>query len=398
MGRMRMTLLLLLATILAACGGATQTAAPAATDAAPAATDAAAPTSAAAAPTSASGGDAMAVDKSKLSAELHWYNWTDYVDPGVIADFEKEYGVKVIIDLYDANEDMIAKVRAGGSGYDIVTPSDYAVETMWRSDLLAPLDKTMLSNLTHNDPQLLSKYFDDGNKYSVPYMYGISGIAYSKKSFPNGIDSWAALFDPAQLEKYKNQVSMLDDERETPGAALRYAGTSLNSTDAADQAKAKALLLAQKPFLAAYNSSDVNRKLASGEYVIAHAWSGMAMQARNGLGEDFQGNPDIEFVMPKEGGMIWMDNMAVLKDSPNAYTAHVFMNFMMRPEIAARNASYIGYLNPNKDGLPLMDQKVRDLYAAGFAPDAEMYKRLEWAVRNETTSVFTDLWTAIKGQ
>lgn len=131
---------------------------------------------------------------------------------------------------------------------------------------------------------------------------------------------------------------------------------------------------------------------------MAHAWSGMAMQARNGLGEEFDGNPDIEFVMPKEGGMIWMDNMAILADSPNQYTAHIFINFMLRPEIAARNTEYVGYLTPIPDAVPMLSQEVKDLYAQGFAPDEEMYQRLEWAVRNETTTAFTDLWTAVKGE
>jgi spermidine/putrescine transport system substrate-binding protein len=380
--------LTLLLPILSACGGST----------------ASAPTSAPAAPatTADSSGGATAsgdtVDKSKLAKELFFYNWSDYIDPAILTDFEKEYGVKVTMDTYTSNEDMIAKVRAGNSGYDIVVPSDYAVTTMATEGLIISLDKGMLSNLSHIDPTLLDQYFDKGNAYSVPYMYGISGIAYNKKDFPNGVDSWSALFDPAQAAKYKGKFSMLDDQREAPGAALKYLGKSLNDTDATDLKAAEDLLIAQKPFLASYNSSDVNRKLASGEYVIAHAWSGMAMQAHNGLGSDFSGNPDITFAMPKEGGMIWMDNMAILKDSPNAYTAHVFLNFLMRPEIAARNAEYIGYLLPNKDGVALLPQSIKDLYAAGFAPNPEMMKRLEWAVRNEKTDAFNDLWTVVKGE
>ena len=343
-------------------------------------------------------GDELQVDRSRLSRELRFFNWTDYIDPSILEDFEKEYGVKVIVDLFDANEDMLAKVRAGRSGYDIVTPSDYAVEIMWRDGLIAKLDKSLLPNLKHIDPDLLDKYFDPGNVYSVPYMYGITGIAYNRSFFPNGVDSWAALFDTAQIEKYRGQFSMLDDERETPGAALRFLGYSLNETSPEALKKAQDLLIAQKPYLAGYNSSDVNRKLASGEYVIAHAWSGSALQARNGLGDEFSGNPDIAFVIPKEGGMIWMDNMVILADSPNSYTAHVFMNFLMRPDIAARNAEYIGYLSPNVDGIKLLPQEIIDLYNEGFAPNDEVMKRLEWAVRNDQTAAFTDLWTAVKGE
>jgi spermidine/putrescine transport system substrate-binding protein len=378
---LRSMVLMMVVLMVVACGGAPAAPAPVATDA-----------------TTAPAASSDGVDKTKLAAELHVYNWTDYIDPALLTAFEAEYGVTVIVDNYDQNEDMIAKVQAGGSGYDIVVPSDYAVEIMWRAGLLQELDKSLLTNIVHNEPTLLNKYFDEGNKYSLPYMYGITGIAYNKKTFPTAPDSWATVFDVANAEKYQGQFSMLDDEREVPGSALRYLGFSLNETDPAAMQKVQEMLIAQKPFLAAYNSSDVNRKLSSGEYVMAQAWSGQAMQARNGLGEEFAGNPDIGFVIPKEGGMIWMDNMTILKDSPNAYTAHVFMNYMMRPEVAAQNTSYIGYLPPNKDAIPLMDQTVRDLYAEGFAPDAEVMKRLEWAIRSEKTMIFGDVWTAVKGE
>jgi spermidine/putrescine transport system substrate-binding protein len=338
------------------------------------------------------------VDRSKLSAELYFYNWTDYIDPAILDDFEAEYGVKIIQDNFDANEDMIAKVRAGGSGYDIASPSDYAVETMWREGLLQELDKSMIPNMVHIDEGLMNKYFDEGNKYSVPYMYGITGIAYNKSIISGTPDSWSLLFDLATAEQYKGQFSMLDDEREVPGAALKYFGYSLNETNPEAMQKVQDLLIAQKNLVAAYNSSDVNRKLASGEYVLAHAWSGQAMQARNGLGDEFAGNDDIGFFIPKEGGMIWMDNLVVLKDSPNAYTAHVIINYLLRPDVAAKNTDYIGYLTPNKDAIELLDPTVRALYAEGFSPDAEVIKRLEWAVRNESTAVFSDVWTAVKGE
>lgn len=355
-----------------------------------------------AAETDSSGGAAApaadGVDRERLSSELYFYNWSDYIDPAILEQFEAEYGVTVIYDTYDSNEDMIAKVRAGNSGYDIVVPSDYAVQIVAVEDLALPIDKALLPNLTHADPGYLGIYFDPENTYSVPYMVGLTGIAYNAASFPDGVDSWAALFDAAQLPAIQGKFSMLEDERETPGAALKFLGQSLNSTDPAMLQQAQDLLIAQKPFLSAYNSADVNRKLASGEYVIAHAWSGTAMQARNGLGEEFSGNPDINFVIPKEGGTIWMDNLVILKDSPNAYTAHVFINFLMQPEIAAQNAEYIGYITPVKDAVPLLSQEVRDLYAAGFAPDEAMLERLEWIERSEETVAFTDLWTAVKGE
>ena len=425
MARIRLMALLLIAMlVVTACGGSstaqpaaapaggatnapaaepTATAAPAAAPAAEQPTAAAeqptaAPAATAAEPSTAAPAAELQVDKSKLSKELHFYNWTDYIDPDILTAFEQEYGVKVVMDLYDANEDMIAKVRSGNSGYDIVVPSDYAVDTMIQEKLLAPLDKARLPNMPNNKKQNLDLYYDKGNTYSLPYFFGISGLAYNKSKITTAPDSWAALFDPAQIEKYKGEFSMLDDQRETPGAALKYIGKSLNDTDPADLKQVEDILKAQKPFLAAYNSSDVNRKLASGEYVIAHAWSGQALQARNGLGSDFAGNPDIVFVMPKEGGMIWQDNLAILADSPNIYTAHVFINYLMGADVAAKNAEYVGYLTPNEAGAAKLSPEIQALYKEGFAPDEEMYKRLEWAVRNDKTTAFDELWTALKGE
>lgn len=416
MARIRLMALLLLAMlVVTACGGsstAQPTAAPAggATNApaaeqptvalAPTAAPAAAqPTAAPAAePAPAAPAAELQVDKSKLSKELHFYNWTDYIDPDILTAFEQEYGVKVVMDLYDANEDMIAKVRSGNSGYDIVVPSDYAVDTMIQEKLLVSLDKALLPNIANLKKQNIDLYYDKGNTYSLPYFFGISGLAYNKSKITTAPDSWSALFDPAQIEKYKGEFSMLDDQRETPGAALKYLGKSLNDTDPADLKQVEDILKAQKPFLAAYNSSDVNRKLASGEYVIAHCWSGAALQARNGLGSDFEGNPDIVFVMPKEGGMIWQDNLAILADSPNSYTAHVFINYLLGAEVAAKNTEYVGYLTPNQAGEAMLSPEIQALYKEGFAPDEEMYKRLEWAVRNEKTTVFDNLWTALKGE
>lgn len=329
---------------------------------------------------------------------LYLYNWGDYIDPELLEEFRSESGVQVVVDTYETNEDMIAKVRAGGSGYDVVVPSDYAVQVMVAESLLEPLDTAKLSNLGNLDPALQGLYFDPTNAHSVPYLYGTTGIAYSRQAFPGGVDSWATLFDPAQLEAVRGKASMLDDEREAPGAALRYLGTSLNSTDPAMLEQAKALLLAQKPFLAAYNSGNFQRLLASGEYLLAQAYSGDALLARRGLEDEFSGNADIAFVIPQEGGTIWMDNLAILADSPNKAAAHSFIDFMLRPEIGARNAEYVGYLTPNKAAREQLSAELKALYAEGFAPDEATYERLEWIERGAGTEVFSDLWAEVKGE
>lgn len=386
-GRRFLLLLALLLPLLAACGGTPAATQPPSDDPyASGTTD-----SPGAAPSDG-------VDRSRLSNELYFFNWGDYIDLDTLAQFEAEYGVRVIYDTYDSNEDMIAKVRAGNSGYDVVVPSDYAVQIMIEEGLVQPLDKSLLDNLGNMSPDYMGAYFDPDNTYSVPYMLGLTGLAYDSSAFPDGVESWAAIFDPAQLPAISGRFSMLDDERETPGAALKFRGYSLNETDPAALQQAQELLIAQKPFLAAFNSSDVNRKLASGEYVIAHTWSGTAMQARTGLDGEFSGNPAIEFVIPQEGGTIWMDSLMILSDSPNAYTAHVLINFLMRPDIAAQNAGYIGYITPVPAAIPLLPQEVQELYAAGFAPNDELLERLEWIERTEETAVFTDIWTIVKGE
>lgn len=382
-----LVLFFLLLPVLAACGGNT-TSAP---------TQATAPTSAAQTSPAADSGD-LQVDRSRLSKELFLFNWTDYIDPSILEDFEKEYGVKVTQDVFDSNETMLPKIRAGNSGYDIVVPSDYAVKIMVQDKLIVPLDKSLLPNLKHIDPANLDLYFDKGNAYSVPYFWGTTGIAYNKKVFPTAPDSWAALFEPANLEAVRGKFTMLDDPRETPGAVLVYKNKSINATDAADLQVVEQVLKDQKPFVSAYDSSNVNLKLATEEIVIAHAWSGMVAQAINGIG-DKPGNPDIAFVIPKEGGTIWQDNLAIVADSQNQYTAHVFINFLLRPAIAARNTDYVLYLTPNKDARPLLAQKTRDTYASGVEPDAETMKRLQWIERNEQTdTAFADLWTQVTGQ
>ncbi|GAB4194378.1 MAG: spermidine/putrescine ABC transporter substrate-binding protein [Roseiflexaceae bacterium] len=397
-------ILALLVPLLAACGAQTAqnpTAAPAAT-AGSAATGATpdAPVATAGAsgglPTSAAPTGELQVDRSKLSSELHLFIWTDYIDPAVKEGFEKEYGVKIIEDNYDANEDMLPKVRAGNSGYDIVVPSDYAVQSLVKDNLLEPLDKSLLPNLVHLNPENTDLYFDKGNQYSVPYFWGTTGIAYNKKFFPTAPDSWSVLFDKTSLEPISGKFTMLDDPRETPGAALIFQGKSINDTDTTNLEEAQKLLIDQKPFVSAYDSANVNLKLATEEIVLAHAWSGMTAQAINGIG-DKPGNENVAFVIPKEGGAIWQDNLTVLKESPNKYTAFVFINYLLRPDVAALNTDYVLYLTPNKSAEALLSDNTKKIYDSGIWPTEETRSRLQWIERNEQTdTLFSDLWTRVQ--
>lgn len=375
-------MLAVLLPILAACGGTPPT------DEAPEA-----PTTGDEVATTAEG--AVQVDPEQLSDELYFYNWPDYLDPSIIADFEAEYGVRVVEDYYDSNEAMLARLRAGNSGYDLVAPSDYAIETMITEDLLAPLNTDLLPNMRHLNPDLMGLYYDPDNQYSLPYFWGTTGLAYNTQHFDEPPTSWGILFEPAHLEAVEGQFTMLNDSRETPGAALIYLGYPLNSTDEAQLAEAEALLLMQKPYVASYDSSSVNLKLANEEIILAHTWSGMAGQAISGVG-DKPGNPNIAYLIPDEGGVIWQDNLAIVGDSPNQYTAHVFINYLMRPDIAARNTDYVLYLPSNLAARELLADETKALFAAGLEPEPEAMDRLEWVRRNEeTATLYSDLWTRV---
>lgn len=331
-------------------------------------------------------------DTSRLGDELHIFSWADYWpvedDDNLLQEFQDACGVEVTLDTFPSNEDMAARIRAGNSGYDIIVPSDYMVGILALEGRLLKLDKAQLPNMANLDPNQMGLYYDPNNDYSIPYQYGMTGIAYNKAEVNPAPDSWAAIFEPAQLEPYQNKVSMLDDEREAIGAALVYRGNSYNNDDPAQLEEAKALLLAQKPLLARYDSENVSSGLASGEIVMAQAWNGAAALAR-------AENPDIEWIVPKEGGVLWQDNLAIPADAPEPYTAHVFINNVLDGKIGARITDYTYYLTPNKAAEPLVSEEVRQLQ---YYPDDAMRKQLEYIERKTDPALFSDIWTEVKGQ
>lgn len=331
-------------------------------------------------------------DKSQLTPELAIFSWADYWpeedDNNLFADFEAACGVQVTLNTFASNEELAAKIRAGNSGYDIILPSDYMVDILAQEGRLAKLDKALLPNIANLDPNQLGLYYDPNNDYSIPFQYGVTGIAYNKAEVNPAPDSWAALFEPAQLEPYRGRISMFDDEREGVGAALKYKGFSYNSTDAAQLEQAKQLLLAQKPFLARYDSEAYTQGLSSGELVLAQAWNGNTSLAK-------AENADIEFVIPKEGAVIWQDNLAIPADAPNIYTAHVFMNNVLDGMFGARITNFTYYLTPNLAAEPLLDADVKALQ---YYPTAQERQRLEYIERKGDPALYSDIWTAVKGE
>lgn len=373
--------LLVVAALSAGCGGA-----------APAQEQAAAPVEAGQADEETAMSERCG-DPGKLAEQLNFFNWADYMDEEILTQFEAECGVKVVQDIFSSNEDMIAKIQAGNSGYDLVIPSDYAVEILIKANLLAELDRSNIPNLANINPDNLGMYYDPENKYSLPYQWGTTGIAYNTTAFPDGPpDSWAVLFEPELLCQHSGFASMLDDERETIGAALKYLGYSYNDTDPAHHEEAKTLLQAQKECLAGYNSDNFNQTLAGEEVLVAHAWSGGTALARSE-------NENVAFVIPKEGGAIWQDNMAIPIDAPNKYTAEVFINYLLDSEIGAQLTNYTYYFTPNKAAEPLLDESYFQLLQDGnMLVDEETLKRLEWIKRDDKSIIFSDTWTAVKAQ
>jgi len=329
------------------------------------------------------------VDRSKLDRELNFYNWSEYIDPDILTEFQETYGVKVTMDTYASNEDLLAKLQGGATGYDVIVPSDYMVSIMINLGLLEPLDYSVIKTIANIDPENLKPYYDPDNTYSVPYMWGTSGYSYDTSVLGQDLASWKEVFEPRP--EVRGKVVMLDDQREVIGAALMYLGYEINETSDDALAKAKQLLLTQKPYVLAYSSQNNDDLLVAGEALIAHIWTGDALMSE-------QEKPTLRYVIPTEGCTVWQDNLCVPKTAPHKYTAMVFIDFLNRPDIAGRNANYIMYGSPNKAAREqgYIDQEV--LNNPGVYPPPEVWKRLQWIkdVGEEGALKLDRLWTEIK--
>ena len=316
---------------------------------------------------------------------LNVYNWSEYLPAEIITAFEKEFGVKVNYDTYSSNEEMLAKLSTGATGYDIVVPSDYAVSIMIHQDLALPLDKEALPKLANIDPRFLDLYFDPGNVYSVPYLWGTLGIAYNKTKVEEPVTSWEILWDP----KYKGRIVVVDDMREIIGMALQTLGKSRNSTDPAELMAAKAKLATLVPAIKAFDSDNPKGHLLSGEAWLGVLWSGDAALAG-------MENPDITYVLPEEGGGLWMENLVIPKGSRNPELAHEFINFILRPEVSAKLAEAFPHGNPNQAAHALIDPEILNNPAS--YPPAEALEKAEWLIDvGEATVLYDQIWTEIKG-
>jgi spermidine/putrescine-binding protein len=330
----------------------------------------------------------------KLVKELHFFNWSEYIEPEVYDLFEQEYGVKVRETTFASNEDLLAKLQGGATGFDVIVPSDYMVATMIELDMLAPLDKSLLTNLGNLEPMFTDPPYDPGLVYCVPYMWGTTGIGFDWDYFEEPPDSWAYIFDPERAQEYAGAFSLLDDSTEVLGAALKYLGYSVNSTNPEEIEEAKQVVMAIKPYVHVFDSEQFEDLLATEEVVMAHGWSGDIFQAAY---ED----ESVGYVIPKEGGIVWADNLCIPKevasDPDRFYTAMVWLDFLLRPDIAATNVEFVYYATPNAAATELIPEEI--LEDPGIYPPEEVMQRLEWSKPlGEAQQLYERAWTEIKSQ
>ncbi len=295
---------------------------------------------------------------------LNLYNWSDYVAKSTIPSFEKKTGIKVTQDVYSSNEELLAKLQAGGTGYDVIVPSDYMVSIMIKSDVIQKIDKSKIPNFDNISEEFKGLSYDPGNDYSVPYQWGTTGILYNKKEVGE-IDSWDALWNP----EFKGQIGMMNDSRETIGAALYRLGYSVNTTDPEKLQEAKELLIEQNPLVRGYFGSTQNRpSVMRGDLLFGHVYSG----------DGFWGaadNDDLAYIIPKPAATRWIDNMAIPQGAPHPDNAHKFINHILDPKVGAALSNYTYFATPNKAALPMIDEALKDIPT--YSPPPEVFERLE---------------------
>jgi putrescine transport system substrate-binding protein len=331
---------------------------------------------------------------------LNVYNWSDYIDPSVIEAFTKETGIAVSYDVFDSNEVLETKLLTGKSGYDVVVPSAYFLERQVQAGVFQKLDRSQLPNLANVDLELQQRVaaHDPGNEHAVIYMWGTTGIGYDadriKAIMPDApTDSWSLVFDPAVVSKFKDcGVSFLDDPTDMIGTVLLWLGKDPNSQSVEDLKLAEATLLKVRPYIRTIHSSQYIEDLANGSICIAVGYSGDVIQARDRAAE--AGKPiDIRYSIPREGALMWFDMLAIPADAQHPRNALAFINYLLRPEVAAANANFVAYATANSAALPMIDEQLRN--DPGVFPTPEVKARLQpnLAKSAEFTRQLNRAWT-----
>ena len=346
---------------------------------------------------------AVTVGANAQGKVVHVYNWSDYIGEDVLDKFTEETGIKVVYDVFDSNDILETKLLAGGTGYDVVVPSGTFLARQIQAGVFQPLDKAKLPNIEHQWSDIADRVanFDPGNEHAVNYMWGTTGIGYNvdkinERMADAPVESWAMIFDPDIISKFADcGIHMLDASDEMIPAALNYLGKNPDSHDAADIEEAAKLIEQIRPHVQKFHSSEYIEALANGNICLAVGWSGDVLQSRDRAAEADNG-VDIAYVIPKEGALMWFDNLAIPADAPHPDEAHAFINFMMDPEIAAENSNYIYYANGNKSSKPMLEEDV--IGDTAIYPDddtvARLYTTPPYDPRTQRT--VTRAWTRIK--
>jgi putrescine transport system substrate-binding protein len=336
---------------------------------------------------------------------VHVFNWSDYIDDTVLQDFEKETGIKVVYDVFDSNEVVEAKLLAGSTGFDVVVPSGSFLGRQIQAGVFQPLDKAKLTNWGNLDTSLMKRLenYDAGNQYAIPYLWGTTGIGYNVKKVKEilgenaPIDSWDLVMKEENISKLKAcGVAFLDAQSEILPPILNYLGKqqdSLIETDYTDAAQP--LLEKIRPHITYFHSSQYINDLANGDICVAVGWSGDVFQAQARAIEANNG-VEIGYSIPKEGTEMWFDMMAIPKDAKNVENAHIFINYLLRPDVIAKISNYVQYANGNSASLAMVADEVKNNPA--IYPDEATMAKL-WTLKvmpADIERVMTRVWTKVK--
>lgn len=317
---------------------------------------------------------------------LSVYNYSTYIDPAVITEFEKKFNAKVKYDTYESNDDLYAKLKPGNPGYDVIFPSDYMVTIMGKEKIVEELNLANIPNIKNIDPKFLNAPFDPGNKYSVPYQWGTMGLGYNIKATGKELTSWADAFDP----KYKGRVALMDELRTQVGGILIYLGYDPNTKNPDEIAKAKDFIIEHRDNIAAFAPDTGQMLLDQGQVDIAVEWSGDIFQV-------MEENPNIRYAIPKEGTLVWVDNASIAKDAPHKELAEKFINFLLEPEIGAKISNFIKFASPNQAAIAKGLITKEDLQNKSIYPSPETFKNMAFINDvGDATRIYDEAWTEIK--
>lgn len=315
-----------------------------------------------------------------------FYNWGDYIDPELLTQFEEETGYSVIYETFDSNEAMVTKIEQGGTSYDVAVPSEYMIEQMIEGNLLQEIDHSLLPNLKNINPRFLDLEFDPNNQFSIPYFWGTLGIIYNTNYVEaHEVEQWDDLWNP----KFRNNIMIYDGAREVLGIGLQSLGYSLNETDSARLREATDKMKTLMPNILALVADEMKMHLGNEEATIGVTFSGEASMA-------IWENPELAYILPEEGSNLWFDNIVIPHNAQNIEGAHALIDFLLRPEVAAQNADYVGYSTPNESAIALMDPEVTSDEA--FYPSEETIDKLEVyrGLGQEKLIEYNDLFLEVK--